>query len=319
MTDRHTNHLQQIREELDQSPAKNADEFILQLSKAGLLHAAGQSFPEAWQKMATTLLHTAGTQSGLSQLDQSLSEMLNFIFDMVDQASGEFLALGISQTQLSTFAIEGLETVFLNEPSESKNIHRSIIEKLTELEDKASHTHLDSDAVEHLQAWKEELPPVPEELMIPAIADILDGPSLKISQFMESAIHQLQKPVSETSSGQVIPVDFSRQSGSWTSERALVADAQDDDGTIWVLTDSNETEFAKVMHSRKNIWNVEVDSQHDVELILLNDQPMAPFENVPHLWTATATSRPEQVAIKLRGQKKFYVFRRDDSQGPRFH
>ena len=178
---------------------------------------------------------------------------------------------------------------------------------------------MDPDAVEHLQAWKEELPPVSEELMIPAVADILDGPSLKLSQFMESAIHQLQKPVSETSSGQIIPVDFSRQSGSWTNEAALVADALDDDGTIWTLTDSNDAEFAKVIHSRENIWNVEVDSKHDVELILLNDQPMEPFKKVPHLWTATTTSRPEQVAIKLRGQKNFHVFRRDDSQDPRFH
>lgn len=316
MTDQHSNHLQMIRDQLNQSPPKSSDDFILQLPKAGMLHASGQGFPKAWLKMAVTLLNTAGNLPGWSKLDHSLAEMLDIIFDMVDQASGEFLALGISQVQLSTFALEGLETEFLNDSAVKKNVHRSILEQLTELENKTSHTSLDADAVEHLKTWKEELPPVPEELMIPAVADILDSASLKLSLFMESAIHQLQQPISEVGSDNIIAVDFQR--GSWVPEAAISAEALDDDGTAWSLTAEDGTTLAKVIHSREDVWNVEVASQQEVDMILLNGQPMKPFQHVPRLWTITTDKRPTQVSIHLQSQEEPLVFDRGDSEDNRY-
>lgn len=296
-----------LSQQLESTPPANVDEFLLQLPDAGLIHATTGRFPKAWLDLAQSLLHTETDTAHASELDRSLSSLLEMLADMIDQGCGEFLALGISQLQLATLAFEGLDDVFQASENSDRTIQNSVFQSLEELEIVSAATPLDEEAAMHLEAWKNQLPDLPEYLMIPAISEVLNAEQLQQHLVLNQMVHRNLSAGDSTgtqAAPSIISVDFAgattQQAGTWKPRAALAAFSRDDDGDRWDLIPANvEQAIGTLFTDGEGFWSFELDLNLPVKHIFLDQTSMQQEEDNPHSWEATLMTHeiPHRVEV----------------------
>jgi hypothetical protein len=318
MNDNSLKQIQSLCQELENCPPSSCEDFLIQLPDAGLIHAATDQFPRSWFDMALLLLQQNCTNPGQSQLDKLLAELLEMLADMIDQGRGEFLALGVSQLQLTTLAMEGLEKVFQDSSEIHRSIHPALFRRLEELESMAALTHLDGDAVEQLQSWKDSLPDLPEHMMIPAVAQIVDAVGLNHVLFLD---HRMQKFTAAKAPGvaacepeKPIEVDFTARHGSWVPSSSLAAASMDDNGDSWNLVDPEQKKsVGSVFTDGTGFWSVELtDPDLEVRQVFLDHNAMERDSEFAHVWDLNTepADQPSMISLHVADGSAYLIFHR---------
>lgn len=259
-----------LESQIPGSPQDFTDQFLI----AGLVCAVTGTLPSPFLAMAKELTGKTVDHPYLeNQLDRIVFELLeNLYFEITLDGSG---ASGqtLIHLQKVVFTIESLISQHPDSESEEIQLHSSLVNFMTAIENHARYLLLPETETDRVQTWKSQLPPLKRFTLTPSVFTLTSIEEQdQVSQLMAMAQELDSETAGKEAAPEIIAVDFA---GHLQPSRSLAADTGEDVSRLWTLKmepDTDPISGLTLFTNGQGFWSVELPDHCQALTVSLDQQ-----------------------------------------------